>query len=144
MLAAELVIAERLKEIVGDRKATCGFTNRSRNTRRCASAGRRSFGSSREPKKPSPKLIRFCRRENLPLFVIGRGSNLLVRDGGIRGVVVHPCGGEFDQVERARTRNHRGRRREAEASRLRGQSRRDSAAWNGWKEFRARSAAACG
>ena len=45
------------------------------------------------------ELIRYCRRENLPLFVIGRGSNLLVRDGGIRGVVVHPCGGDFDRVE---------------------------------------------
>jgi UDP-N-acetylenolpyruvoylglucosamine reductase len=44
-------------------------------------------------------LIRFGRRESLPLFVIGRGSNLLVRDGGIRGVVVHPSGGEFDRVE---------------------------------------------
>src|SRR2546426_2605054 len=45
------------------------------------------------------ELIRFCRRENLPLFVIGRGSNLLVRDGGIRGVVVHPRGGDFDKIE---------------------------------------------
>jgi UDP-N-acetylenolpyruvoylglucosamine reductase len=45
------------------------------------------------------ELIRFCRRENLPLFVIGRGSNLLVRDGGIRGGVVHPAGGEFDKID---------------------------------------------
>jgi UDP-N-acetylenolpyruvoylglucosamine reductase len=45
------------------------------------------------------ELIRFCKRENLPLFVIGRGSNLLVRDGGIRGVVVHPCGGDFDKID---------------------------------------------
>jgi UDP-N-acetylenolpyruvoylglucosamine reductase len=45
------------------------------------------------------ELIRVCRHENLPMFVIGRGSNLLVRDGGIRGVVVHPSGGEFDRVE---------------------------------------------
>src|ERR1700742_3569785 len=44
------------------------------------------------------ELIRFCHREGLSLFVIGRGSNLLVRDGGIRGVVVHPAGGEFDRV----------------------------------------------
>jgi UDP-N-acetylmuramate--alanine ligase len=44
-------------------------------------------------------LIRFCRDENLPLFVMGRGSNLLVRDGGIRGVVIHPCGGDFDNIE---------------------------------------------
>jgi UDP-N-acetylenolpyruvoylglucosamine reductase len=45
------------------------------------------------------ELIRFARRENLPLFVIGRGSNLLVRDGGICGVVVHPSGGEFDKID---------------------------------------------
>jgi UDP-N-acetylenolpyruvoylglucosamine reductase len=45
------------------------------------------------------KIIRFCRRENLPLFFIGRGSNLLVRDGGFRGVVVHPSAGEFGRVE---------------------------------------------
>ena len=44
------------------------------------------------------ELIRFCRREDLALFVVGRGSNLLVRDGGIEGVVVHPCGGEFDDI----------------------------------------------
>jgi UDP-N-acetylenolpyruvoylglucosamine reductase len=44
------------------------------------------------------ELIRLCHQENLPLFVIGRGSNLLVRDGGIRGVVIHPSGGEFDRV----------------------------------------------
>src|SRR5205823_8525478 len=44
-------------------------------------------------------LIQFCRAENLPLFVIGRGSNLLVRDGGIPGVVAHPSGGEFDKIE---------------------------------------------
>jgi UDP-N-acetylenolpyruvoylglucosamine reductase len=34
-----------------------------------------------------------CRGRNLPMFVLGRGSNLLVRDGGIRGVVIglmHP------------------------------------------------------
>jgi UDP-N-acetylenolpyruvoylglucosamine reductase len=45
------------------------------------------------------EIIRLCRQENLPLFVIGRGSNLLVRDGGIRGVVVHPSGGDFDRIE---------------------------------------------
>src|SRR5207244_5620198 len=27
------------------------------------------------------------------------GSNLLGRDGCIRGVVVHPCGGDFDKIE---------------------------------------------
>jgi UDP-N-acetylenolpyruvoylglucosamine reductase len=33
-------------------------------------------------------VMKFCRVRALPLFVLGRGSNLLVRDGGFRGVVV--------------------------------------------------------
>jgi UDP-N-acetylenolpyruvoylglucosamine reductase len=30
--------------------------------------------------------------------MIGRGSNVIVREGGIRGAVVHPDGGEFDEL----------------------------------------------
>ncbi|MCD6323068.1 MAG: UDP-N-acetylmuramate dehydrogenase [Clostridiales bacterium] len=33
-------------------------------------------------------LVQLCNNENIPLTVIGNGSNLLVRDGGIRGVVL--------------------------------------------------------
>lgn len=33
-------------------------------------------------------LIRFCAEQTVPWMVIGRGSNVLVRDGGIRGVVI--------------------------------------------------------
>jgi UDP-N-acetylenolpyruvoylglucosamine reductase len=32
--------------------------------------------------------VKFCRARALPLFILGRGSNLLVRDGGFRGVIV--------------------------------------------------------
>jgi UDP-N-acetylenolpyruvoylglucosamine reductase len=42
-------------------------------------------------------LIRWCAEKSVPWFMLGRGSNLLVRDGGIRGVVV--ClGTAFGQV----------------------------------------------
>ena len=34
------------------------------------------------------RVARFCSDRAIPFFVLGRGSNLLVRDGGIRGVVV--------------------------------------------------------
>jgi len=34
------------------------------------------------------KLITMCREEKVPCFIIGNGSNLLVKDGGIRGVVI--------------------------------------------------------
>ncbi len=44
-------------------------------------------------------LVRFCTQTGLPLFVMGRGSNLLVRDGGIRGVVAHLVRGEFKKID---------------------------------------------
>jgi UDP-N-acetylenolpyruvoylglucosamine reductase len=33
-------------------------------------------------------VVVFCQEHGLPLLVLGRGSNLLVRDGGVRGLVV--------------------------------------------------------
>ena len=32
-------------------------------------------------------LVRFCREYEIKTMALGRGSNLLIRDGGIRGVV---------------------------------------------------------
>lgn len=45
------------------------------------------------------RLTKYCREHKLPMRVVGRGSNLLVRDGGIPGVVVHPLKGDFARVE---------------------------------------------
>ena len=35
------------------------------------------------------KLVRFCEKEEIPVFVLGKGSNLLVSDRGIRGAVIY-------------------------------------------------------
>ena len=46
-------------------------------------------------------VLKFCAGQALRFFVLGRGSNLLVRDGGFRGVVIclaHPC---FSRIEAA-------------------------------------------
>ncbi len=46
-------------------------------------------------------LVQWCSRQKLPFFILGRGSNLLVRDGGIRGLVIclaHPCFSRIDAV----------------------------------------------
>ncbi|MDA8975608.1 UDP-N-acetylmuramate--L-alanine ligase, partial [Akkermansiaceae bacterium] len=40
----------------------------------------------------------YCKARGIPVRVVGRGSNLLVRDGGIRGAVIHPKGGIFSEV----------------------------------------------
>ncbi len=44
-------------------------------------------------------LVRHAANNKIPLMVMGRGSNLLIRDGGIRGVVVHLARGEFRKIE---------------------------------------------
>ena len=44
------------------------------------------------------KSVKICRANKLKYFVMGNGSNLLVRDGGIRGVVIK-INGNFDKIE---------------------------------------------
>lgn len=41
--------------------------------------------------------ITICKENKIPFYVIGNGSNLLVRDGGIRGVVIKLC--ELNKIE---------------------------------------------
>jgi len=98
ILAADLVIAEKLKEIVGEDGDVRLYEPLSKHTT-LRVGGPAQFWVEPRNEAALSELVRFCRRENLPLFVIGRGSNLLVRDGGIRGVVVHPSGGDFDKID---------------------------------------------
>ncbi len=44
-------------------------------------------------------VLRFCAAHQLPFFVLGRGSNLLVRDGGFRGVVICLAHAAFARVQ---------------------------------------------
>lgn len=41
-----------------------------------------------ENKEQVIKSIQICKENNIPYYVVGNGSNLLVKDGGIRGVVI--------------------------------------------------------
>jgi len=98
ILAADLVIAEKLKAIVGAQGEVRIYEPLSKHTT-LRVGGPAQFWVEPSNENAFAELIRSCRHEGLPLFVIGRGSNLLVRDGGIRGVVVHPRGGDFDKIE---------------------------------------------
>ena len=37
------------------------------------------------------KTISLCREHNVPYFLLGNGSNLLVKDGGVEGIVIKFC-----------------------------------------------------
>ncbi len=98
ILAADLVISEKLQAAVGTDGSVRLYEPLARHTT-LRVGGPARFWVEPKTEQAFAEVIRLCSRENLPLFVIGRGSNLLVRDGGIRGVVVHPSGGEFDRIE---------------------------------------------
>lgn len=44
-------------------------------------------------------VVNFFKDRNLPVQIVGRGSNLVVRNGGIRGAVIHPASGIFEKLE---------------------------------------------
>ena len=52
--------------------------------------------------------VKFCRENEIPFFILGRGSNLLVRDGGFRGVVICLVQPHFGKVEIVGERLHCG------------------------------------
>lgn len=97
IIAGDLVVAERLKEIVGADGDLKLYEPLAKHTT-LRVGGPAQFWVEPRTEKAFASLIKFCGGEGLPLFVMGRGSNLLVRDGGIRGVVVHPSGGELDEI----------------------------------------------
>lgn len=44
-----------------------------------------------------PDIISFSHKNNIPVFILGKGSNLLVNDSGIKGVVVNTS--KLDKIE---------------------------------------------
>lgn len=60
--------------------------------------GPAQFWAEPETEAGFARLVAYCHQSGIPLMVMGRGSNLLVRDAGIKGVVVHLGRGEFKQI----------------------------------------------
>ncbi len=46
------------------------------------------------------KVLQFCKDEQKKVFIFGKGTNLLVGDDGVQGVVIHLGGINFKNVER--------------------------------------------
>ena len=56
------------------------------------------------------KIVKFCGEHEIKFFILGRGSNLLVRDGGFRGVAIRLSQPSFSRIEivgRASSRSDR-------------------------------------
>src|SRR5580658_3296286 len=53
-------------------------------------------------------ILKFCNGQGIKFFILGRGSNLLVRDGGFRGVVICLAQPQFSMIEIVGERLHCG------------------------------------
>lgn len=45
------------------------------------------------------QVLQFCAAQSVPFMILGRGSNLLIRDGGLRGVVISLGHPHFSRIE---------------------------------------------
>jgi UDP-N-acetylenolpyruvoylglucosamine reductase len=96
-LSRDLSVLEALQQAMGHGEARLYEPLSKHTTLRIG--GPAQYWLEPETEEGFARVVRYCHAENVPLFVIGRGSNLLVRDGGIRGVVVYLGRGEFKHLE---------------------------------------------
>jgi UDP-N-acetylmuramate--L-alanine ligase/UDP-N-acetylenolpyruvoylglucosamine reductase len=94
-LAADLSLRDTLQEIIGNGRIKLHEPLSRHTTMKVGGPAR--FWVEPETESGFADLVRHCFDENIPFMVMGRGSNLLVRDGGFPGVVAHLSQGEFSQ-----------------------------------------------
>ncbi|MBV9999068.1 MAG: UDP-N-acetylmuramate--L-alanine ligase [Verrucomicrobia bacterium] len=92
-LVQDLQLAAELREVIGAGEVRLYEPLSKHTTLRVG--GPAQFWVEPETCAGLSSLLAFCSARRLPVFVLGRGSNLLVRDGGIPGVVIHLDRGDF-------------------------------------------------
>jgi UDP-N-acetylmuramate--L-alanine ligase/UDP-N-acetylenolpyruvoylglucosamine reductase len=97
VLARDAAVLDELLNVMGPGVARLYEPLSKHTTMRIG--GPAQFWVEPETEEGFARLVRFTTERAIPLFVMGRGSNLLVRDGGIRGVVVHLARKEFKQLK---------------------------------------------
>jgi len=92
-LAQDLATGEKLRAVMGPGAIKLHEPLSRHTTMRIG--GPAQFWVEPETEEGFADLVQFCFDEGIAFMVMGRGSNLLVRDGGIPGVVAHLARGEF-------------------------------------------------
>lgn len=94
-LASDLAVLAKLSEAMGAGIARLYEPMAKHTTMRVG--GPAQFWLEPETEDGFCELVRVAHAEGLPLMVVGRGSNLIVRDGGLRGAVVRLRRGAFGE-----------------------------------------------
>jgi UDP-N-acetylmuramate--alanine ligase len=95
-LVMDLETSFRLREVMGAGEVWL-YEPLSRHTT-LRVGGPAQFWVEPETRGGLANILEFCDVNRLPLMFIGRGSNLLVRDGGIPGAVIHLNRGDFMEL----------------------------------------------
>lgn len=95
-LVRELTLRSRLQEAMGEGAIRIAEPLSKHTTMRVGGPAR--FWAEPETEEGFAELVRICHDEGIPVMVMGRGSNLIVRDGGFPGVVIHLARGSFAQA----------------------------------------------
>ena len=97
LVARELSLRARLRKAMGPGVIKMSEPLSKHTTMRIGGAAR--FWVEPESEEGFAELVRFCHDEGIPFMVMGRGSNLIVRDGGFSGVVAHLARGSFGEAK---------------------------------------------
>jgi UDP-N-acetylenolpyruvoylglucosamine reductase len=98
-LAADLQTAETLRQALAEEDAIVKLYEPMGRHTTLKLGGPAQFWLEPSTRAGLARVIHHCREQGIPFRVIGRGSNLLIRDGGLKGAVIHPEGGDFDEIE---------------------------------------------
>lgn len=94
-LAEDLSLRREIRQVLGPGRILLHEPLAKHTTLRIGGPAR--FWVEPETETGFADLVRFCSDRQIPFLVLGRGSNLLIRDGGFPGVVAHLARGEFLQ-----------------------------------------------
>ena len=95
-LVRDLEISVQLREVMGAGEVRLYEPLSKHTTLRVG--GPAQFWAEPETRGGLANVLEFCAANRLPVMFIGRGSNLLVRDGGLAGVVIHLNRGDFVEL----------------------------------------------
>ncbi len=82
----EVILTDKLVEILGEEKLLINEDMKNHTTFKVG--GPADVIAIPETSDDVKKVVEFAIEEDIPYMVIGNGSNLLIRDGGLRGIVI--------------------------------------------------------
>lgn len=96
-ISKEQLVAELMEKISGNSVLRCNEPLAKRTTLRVG--GPADFFVEPASETDLASVLRFCAEKEMPFFILGRGSNLLIKDSGVRGFVISLGHANFSEIK---------------------------------------------